>query len=67
MSVKYYGTEKIGEEFEYRGKEYRVLPEDCSRCDCCDIKSIDGACHEMACMPFQREDKRNVFYCRIGK
>lgn len=63
MSVRFYGTEKVGETFEYEGKKYRVLKEDCSRCECCDFK--EKACHEMGCMPFERDDKKSVFYKEV--
>lgn len=65
MSAKFYGTEKVGETFEYNGKKYIVLREDCSRCECCDIGLKNGACHEMGCMPFLRDDGMMVFYKEV--
>ena len=67
MSVKYYGSEKVGETFEYNGKKYKVMSgsRDVNVCLMCDLHKAAG-CHEMRCMPFMREDdKGNIYYKEV--
>jgi len=55
MSAKYYGTEKVGETFEYRGKKYKVMDNRRGENVCLNCVFYDGkvaGCYEMACNPF---------------
>lgn len=70
MSVKYYGTEKVGETFEYNGKKYKVMAgrrgeNVCVNCVFHEGK-VDG-CYIMACMPFRRRDDENEVYYKEVK
>lgn len=69
MSAKLYGTEKVGETFEYNGKTYKVVacgeyavPE-CS--GCVFYKNAIVGCHEMGCNSFERKDSTSVYYTEV--
>lgn len=69
MCAKYYGTEKVGETFEYNGKKYKVMSgaRDANVCLMCDLhKAVGCHCYEMQCMPSMREDdKENIYYKEV--
>lgn len=70
MSAKYYGTEKIGETFEYNGKTYKVMTDERYRgvCfKCAFNKSSVSGCNKMKCLPFKREDGKNVYYIEVSQ
>ncbi|MEE0968554.1 MAG: hypothetical protein U0M06_04190 [Clostridia bacterium] len=63
MSAKFYGTEKVGETFEYEGKTYEVIDgsweyDVCMKC----AFYTDNGCGEMACSSYLRTDKKSVYY-----
>lgn len=65
MSVKYYGTEKVGETFEYNGKKYKVMAYKGGKHPCLNCAFYDGkevGCYEMACAPFLRDNESGVYY-----
>jgi hypothetical protein len=65
MSAKYYGTEKVGETFEYNGKKYKVMANRGGIHPCLNCVFYDGkvaGCYEMACAPFLRDNKSGVYY-----
>lgn len=65
MSAKYYGTEKVGETFEYNGKKYRAMENKGRENVCLNCVFYEGrvsGCYEMACNPFLRDDINSVYY-----
>ncbi|MED9962348.1 MAG: hypothetical protein U0J38_04235 [Bacteroidales bacterium] len=65
MSTKLYGTEKVGETFEYNGKTYKVMENRRSENVCLGCVFYEGrvsGCYEMACNPFLRDGKSSVYY-----
>lgn len=63
MSEKLYGTEKVGETFEYEGKRYEVI-DGCWEFDQCVKCALykDNGCWEMGCSEHLRTDKKSVYY-----
>lgn len=65
MSAKLYGTEKVGETFEYEGKRYKVMDNRRKENVCLNCAFYEGkiaGCYKMACAPFLRGDESSVFY-----
>jgi hypothetical protein len=67
MSAMYYGTEKVGETFEYNGKKYKVMDNRRRENVClnCAFYREDVGCYEMACAPFLRDYKSSVYYTEV--
>lgn len=65
----FYGTEKVGETFEYNGKKYKVMAGEIDENVClkCVFSNKDVAgCYIMACMPFRRrDDDKEVYYKEV--
>jgi hypothetical protein len=67
MGEFFFGLEKVGETFEYRGKKYKVMvAEEKYKCLGCvfDNEGVLG-CHEMICNPLLRGDERSVIYKEV--
>lgn len=70
MSAKYYGTEKVGETFEYNGKKYKVMDNRRRENVCLNCVFYEGevaGCYEMACNPFLRDGISSVYYIEVSQ
>lgn len=67
MPSRYVG---IGEEVIIRGKRYRCIEADsvtvaCDACAGCDVRREYLNCNDLMCSPFDRKDKKFVWYKQI--
>lgn len=71
MSEMYYGSEKVGETFEYNEKKYKVMAceSDGDLCMNCVFREDNeiASCCEMACESLWREDEKDVYYIEVSQ